>query len=109
MEGNAGIHSEDRRAQPDRARSAIPPEHRPIRALTRSRWRNSIAMAISAARFRRREIAARAYFDLLLARTLAEGGDSYSISTAHLRYGRVYDLLTIRESWLTCGTCWATI
>jgi ectoine hydroxylase-related dioxygenase (phytanoyl-CoA dioxygenase family) len=35
----------------------------------------------------------RAYFDDLLARTLAAGGDSYSISTAHLRYGRVYDLL----------------
>jgi non-heme Fe2+,alpha-ketoglutarate-dependent halogenase len=36
----------------------------------------------------------REYFDRLLARTLAAGGDSYSISTAHLRYGRVYDLLT---------------
>jgi ectoine hydroxylase-related dioxygenase (phytanoyl-CoA dioxygenase family) len=36
----------------------------------------------------------RAYFDDLLARTLAAGGDSYSISTAHLRHGRVYDLLT---------------
>jgi ectoine hydroxylase-related dioxygenase (phytanoyl-CoA dioxygenase family) len=36
----------------------------------------------------------RAYFDALLARTLAAGGDSYSISTAHLRYGRVYDLVT---------------
>jgi hypothetical protein len=36
----------------------------------------------------------REYFDRLLARTLATGGDSYSISTAHLRYGRVYDLLT---------------
>jgi hypothetical protein len=36
----------------------------------------------------------RGYFDRLLARTLAAGGDSYSISTAHLRYGRVYDLLT---------------
>ncbi len=36
----------------------------------------------------------RAYFDELLARTLAAGGDSYSISTAHLRFGRVYDLLT---------------
>lgn len=36
----------------------------------------------------------RSYFDGLLARTLAAGGDSYSISTAHLRYGRVYDLLT---------------
>jgi non-heme Fe2+,alpha-ketoglutarate-dependent halogenase len=38
--------------------------------------------------------AIRSYFDELLARTLAAGGDSYSISTAHLRYGRVYDLLT---------------
>jgi ectoine hydroxylase-related dioxygenase (phytanoyl-CoA dioxygenase family) len=36
----------------------------------------------------------RDYFDELLARTLAAGGDSYSISTAHLRYGRVYDILT---------------
>ncbi|HSU31563.1 MAG TPA: phytanoyl-CoA dioxygenase family protein [Bryobacteraceae bacterium] len=36
----------------------------------------------------------RAYFDDLLARTLAAGGDSYSISTAHLRHGRVYDILT---------------
>ena len=36
----------------------------------------------------------RSYFDEILARTLAAGGDSYSISTAHLRYGRVYDLLT---------------
>ena len=36
----------------------------------------------------------RCYFDELLAKTLAAGGDSYSISTAHLRYGRVYDILT---------------
>jgi ectoine hydroxylase-related dioxygenase (phytanoyl-CoA dioxygenase family) len=36
----------------------------------------------------------RSYFDELLAKTLAAGGDSYSISTAHLRYGRVYDILT---------------
>src|ERR1700748_2459243 len=36
----------------------------------------------------------RRYFDELLARTLAAGGDSYSISTAHLRFGRVYDLLS---------------
>jgi len=36
----------------------------------------------------------RRYFDDLLARTLASGGDSYSISTAHMRYGPVYDLLT---------------
>lgn len=35
----------------------------------------------------------RAYFDELLARVLAAGGDSYSISTAHLKHGRVYDLL----------------
>jgi len=35
----------------------------------------------------------RAYFDVLLARVMAEGRDSYSISTAHLSYGRVYDLL----------------
>eukprot|EP00913_Durusdinium_trenchii_P035264 g32994.t1 len=36
----------------------------------------------------------RRYFDELLARVIAEGGDSYSISTAHLKYGRVYDLLS---------------
>jgi non-haem Fe2+, alpha-ketoglutarate-dependent halogenase len=39
----------------------------------------------------------RRYFDDLLAKTLAEGGNSYSISTAHLRYGRVYDILTDRR------------
>ncbi|HEY3939856.1 MAG TPA: phytanoyl-CoA dioxygenase family protein [Bryobacteraceae bacterium] len=38
--------------------------------------------------------AIRSYFDELLARTLAAGGDSYSISTAHLQHGRVYDILT---------------
>ncbi|MEW4531231.1 phytanoyl-CoA dioxygenase family protein [Maioricimonas sp. JC845] len=36
----------------------------------------------------------RAYFDALLEQVIAAGGDSYSISTAHLKYGRVYDLLT---------------
>jgi ectoine hydroxylase-related dioxygenase (phytanoyl-CoA dioxygenase family) len=36
----------------------------------------------------------RAYFDDLLAKVIAAGGDSYSISTAHLKHGRVYDLLT---------------
>lgn len=36
----------------------------------------------------------RAYFDRLLAQVIAAGGDSYSISTAHLKYGKAYDLLT---------------
>lgn len=36
----------------------------------------------------------RRYFDALLARVMAEGGDSYSISTAHQRYRTVYDVLT---------------
>jgi non-heme Fe2+,alpha-ketoglutarate-dependent halogenase len=36
----------------------------------------------------------RDYFDRLLAEVTAQGGDSYSISSAHLTYGRVYDLLT---------------
>ncbi len=36
----------------------------------------------------------REYFDRLLAGVLAAGGDSYSISTAHLKHGKVYDLLT---------------
>lgn len=35
----------------------------------------------------------RRYFDSLLREVTAAGGDSYSISTAHLTYGRVYDLL----------------
>ena len=44
------------------------------------------------------EIAAiRAYFDALLARVLAAGGDAYSINSAHLSYGRVYDLLAHRR------------
>src|SRR4051794_23021460 len=38
--------------------------------------------------------ATRRYFDALLAQVLASGGDSYSISTAHLKHGKVYDLLT---------------
>lgn len=36
----------------------------------------------------------RRYFDDLLARVLASGQDNYSIKTAHLLYGKVYDLLT---------------
>jgi hypothetical protein len=36
----------------------------------------------------------RRYFDRLLESVLAAGGTSYSISSAHLRYGRVYDVLT---------------
>jgi hypothetical protein len=45
--------------------------------------------------FSEREIAGiRDYFDALLQRVIAQGGDSYSISSAHLKYGRVYDLLT---------------
>ena len=35
----------------------------------------------------------RVYFDDILTRALAAGQDSYSISTAHMKYGRVYDLL----------------
>ncbi len=41
------------------------------------------------------EIAAiRRYFDDLLAKVVAAGGDSYSISSAHLKYGQVWDILT---------------
>ena len=36
----------------------------------------------------------RAYLDNLLTRVMAAGGDSYSIASAHLKYGKVYDLLT---------------
>lgn len=36
----------------------------------------------------------RRYFDELLERVKAAGGDSYSISSAHLKFAGVYDLLT---------------
>jgi non-haem Fe2+, alpha-ketoglutarate-dependent halogenase len=36
----------------------------------------------------------RTYFDDLLNRVIQAGGDSYSISSAHLKYGPVYDILT---------------
>lgn len=36
----------------------------------------------------------RRYFDELLARVVKSGGDSYSISTAHLKYGPVWDIIT---------------
>lgn len=36
----------------------------------------------------------RAYFDSLLSAALASGADSYSISSAHLKHGRVYDILS---------------
>lgn len=36
----------------------------------------------------------RAFFDEVLAKVLAEGGSSYSISTAHHKYATAYDLLT---------------
>ncbi|MEP7339960.1 MAG: phytanoyl-CoA dioxygenase family protein [Acidobacteriota bacterium] len=39
-------------------------------------------------------VAHRRSFDRLLEQVEAAGGDSYSISTAHLKYGAVYDLLT---------------
>jgi hypothetical protein len=39
----------------------------------------------------------RRYFDDLLARVVAAGGDSYSISTAHAKHARVWDLLTDRR------------
>ena len=36
----------------------------------------------------------RKYFDHLLHETFAAGGDSYSISSAHLKHGTVWDILT---------------
>ncbi len=38
--------------------------------------------------------AIRSYFDELLAQVMQQGGDSYSISSAHLKYGPVHDILT---------------
>ena len=37
--------------------------------------------------------AIRRYFDDLLAKVIAAGGDSYSISSAHLKYGKGWDIL----------------
>ena len=42
-------------------------------------------------------LAIRQYFDRLLEQTIAAGGNSYSISTAHMKYGGVYDILTNRR------------
>ncbi len=39
-------------------------------------------------------VSIRNYFDDLLRRVTEAGGDSYSISSAHLKYGPVYDILT---------------
>lgn len=39
----------------------------------------------------------RSYFDDLLARVVAAGGNSYSISSAHMKYGAVHDILTDRR------------
>ena len=36
----------------------------------------------------------RQYFDALLANVLSAGGSSYSIISAHMKYGKVYDILT---------------
>jgi hypothetical protein len=45
--------------------------------------------------FEEAEIAERRKaFDDILARTLAAGANSYSISSAHMKYGMVYDLIT---------------
>ena len=45
----------------------------------------------------------RAYFDRLLEQVVAAGGDSYSISSAHMKYGRVYDLMK-HPKIVTCVT-----
>ena len=55
--------------------------------------RNGYLMPLEA--FTEEEISVyRSLFDDVLAQALAEGRDSYSISTAHLAYGEVYDILS---------------
>ena len=55
--------------------------------------RNGYLMPLEA--FTEEEISVyRSFFDDILAQALAEGRDSYSISTAHLAYGEVYDILS---------------
>jgi hypothetical protein len=95
---DAAIHSNHRRAEPDEPRFAVPPGDRAGAARAHSPAgdgfnRDGYSMPLRI--FDGGQNAAiRAYFDRLLAETLAAGGDSYAISTAHLRCGRVYDLLT---------------
>jgi hypothetical protein len=95
---DAAIHSNHRRAEPDEPRFAVPLGEGAGAARAHSPAgdgfnRDGYSMTLRI--FDDGQIAAiRAYFDRLLAETLAAGGDSYSISTAHRRYGRVYDLLT---------------
>lgn len=36
----------------------------------------------------------RAFVDAVMGRVLAQGGDSYSVKHAHMKYGRVWDLIT---------------
>jgi ectoine hydroxylase-related dioxygenase (phytanoyl-CoA dioxygenase family) len=67
------------------------------RALTREQVEqfNRLGFVTGITVFNPQEIAAhRAYFDELLQRVLASGRDAYSISSAHLKYGPVYDILT---------------
>ena len=47
----------------------------------------------------------RAYFDRLLEAALARGDDSYSISSAHLTYPGVYDILT-HPKIVSCTHSW---
>ena len=76
-------------------------EERVLKALTRAQLEafNRDGFVKGVRVFADEEIAAiRAYFDALLARVLAAGGDAYSINSAHLSYGRVYDLSLIHIS-----------
>lgn len=77
--------------------SAVNPSPRSLSREQISRY-NEMGFVTGIRIFSEGEIAAiRERFDGLLRSVLAEGGDSYSISSAHLRYGHAYDLLTDRR------------
>lgn len=72
---------------------AINPHPRSLTAAQIDQY-NSQGYITGLTAFTSQEIAEiRAYFDRLLEQVMAAGGDSYSISSAHLKYGRVWDLM----------------
>ena len=90
----------DELVQVERQLAFYPARNPSPRTLSRAHLLNSMhAVFWSGFRiFSKKEIAAvRSRFDSLLLAVLAEGGDSYSISSAHLTYGDAYDLLADRR------------
>lgn len=90
------IPSRDEIASVDRQIRFFPCENRSPQALSPqqiARWNDDGYLAPLDALTPAEQLDYRQYFDHLLAQTLAAGNDSYSISSAHLKHGRVWDLL----------------